>query len=214
MAVNTTDDGSAGGGVLATADRLARPIEDLANLLAGVSIFALMVLGSAQILLRSAFNAPLYGYIDLVQLSMAAMAFLGAAHTQRLGAHIRMEILVGFLKGRILWAFEIFGTLVALFIIGVLIVYGWDHFVRSYTLGDTTIDAEYAVWPSKLLVPVAFALWFIRLFIQLIGSVRLFLDPTLKPVGVAVRQEAHEVAQDEINVALGDGPETNGRSQG
>ncbi len=115
-----------------------------------------------------------------------------------------MEILVGNLRGRWLWAAEIFGTLIALFIIGVLIWFGWEHFLRSYQLGDTTIDAEYPVWPSKLLVPVAFALWFVRLLIQLAGSIRLFINPSLAPIGIAKIMDVAETAQEEIHEALGD----------
>ena len=104
-------------------DRVAIPIENLANFLAAAAIFLLMLLGSAQIVLRSAFNSPIAGYIDLVELSMAGMAFLGAAYCQRLGAHIRMELLVARLRGRFLSAFEVVGTLLAMAIIGVLIWY-------------------------------------------------------------------------------------------
>ena len=180
------------------------PIEDAANMIAAVAIFALMVLGVVQIGMRSIFNAPISGYIDLVELSMASMAFLGAAYCQRLGAHIRMELLIGRLHGRALWAFEIAGTSVALFIVGVLIWYGTTHFLRSYTLGDTTIDAEFPVWPSKLLVPVAFSIWFIRLAIQLWGSVRMFIDPAREPVGVVTMKDVADQAQDEIHEIMGD----------
>jgi len=185
-------------------DRFSGYVEDFANFMAALAIFLLMLLGTAQIVLRSFFNSPIPGYIDLVELSMAGMAFLGAAYCQRLGAHIRMEILVSNLKGRWLWAFEIFGTLVALLIIAILAWYAWGHFERSYQLGDSTIDAEYPVWPSKLLVPLAFALWCVRLFIQLIGSIRMFRDPTLTPVGVAVIQDVASVAQDEIVETFGE----------
>lgn len=201
-------------------DRGIRPVEDAANLIAAVAIFLLMVLGTAQILLRTVFNSPIAGYIDLVELSMAGMAFLGAAYCQRLGAHIRMEILVARLRGRWLWALEVFGTTVALIIIGVLVWYGWGHFLRSYTLGDTTIDAEFPVWPSKLLVPVAFALWWIRLAIQLVGSLRLLRNPELEPAGVALIQDVKSIAQDEIEEALGaaandrEQATSNGRSSG
>ena len=190
--------------LLSKSDRAMRPIEDSINMLAAFAIFALMILGSAQIVLRSVFNSPIAGYIDLVELSMASMAFLGAAYCQRLGAHIRMEILIGRFKGRVLWALESFGLLVALFIIGVLVWYGWDHFLRSYQLGDSTIDAEYPVWPSKLLVPVAFAVWWIRLFIQFCGAMRLVVDPSKEPVAVVLMQSAAEHARDEIQEAMGD----------
>ena len=193
-------------GLLGSMDRAMRPFEDSINMLAAIAIFALMLLGSAQILFRTVFNSPIAGYIDLVELSMASMAFLGAAYCQRLGGHIRMEILIGRFRGRALWSFEIFGTLVALFIIAVLIWYSWGHFLRSYQLGDSTIDAEYPVWPSKLLVPVAFAFWFVRLFIQLCGSIRLFINPALEPVAVVVIQSAAEHAREEIHETFGDEP--------
>ena len=167
---------------VAVADRSLSQFEDFLNLIAALAILMLMILGSAQIFLRSVLNSPIAGYIDLVELSMASMAFLGAAYCQRLGGHIRMEMLVGRLKGRWLWAFETVRTLVALFIIGVLIWYGWDHFLRSYELGDSTIDAEYPVWPSKLLVPIAFSFWFLRLLVQLAGSLRLRFNPEAETI--------------------------------
>ena len=199
MSSSDTDDN-----LLSKSDRFMRPIEDSINMLAALAIFALMILGSAQIVLRSVFNSPIAGYIDLVELSMASMAFLGAAYCQRMGAHIRMEILIGRFKGRTLWGAEIIGTLLALFIIGVLIYHGWGHFMRAYELGDSTIDAEYPVWPSKLLVPIAFAVWWIRLFIQLVGSLRLVIDPRKAPIGVVLMQSAAEHAQEEIHEAFGD----------
>lgn len=193
-----------GPGPIGRAGMLMQPLENAANMVAGFAIFILMVLGIGQIGLRTIFNAPVTGYIDLVELSMATMAFLGAAYCQRLGAHIRMELFIGGLRGRFLWAGETFATLVGLGIVGVLIFYGWDHFLRAYQLGDTTIDAEYPVWPSKLLVPVAFSLWFIRLLIQLAGSVRLLINPRLAPEGVVLYKDVAEHAQEEIEVALGD----------
>ena len=190
-------------GPIGNASRLLAPVEDTANMVAGIAIFVLMCLGIAQIVLRSVFNAPISGYIDLVELSMASMAFLGAAYCQRLGAHIRMELLIGNLHGRALWAAEIFALSVGLFIIGVLIWYGWEHFLRAYELGDTTIDAEFPVWPSKLLVPVAFGIWFLRLTIPLIGSIRLFINPSAAPAGIVAHKDVAEVAQEEIEVAFG-----------
>ena len=191
-------------GFLTSFDRLIRPIEDVANLMAALAIFLLMVLGCSQIVLRTVFNSPIAGYIDLVELSMAGMAFLGAAYCQRLGSHIRMEILITYLKGRWIWVFEIIGTVLAMGIIGVLIWYGWDHFLRSFQLGDTTIDAEYPVWPSKLLVPIAFLLWFLRLGIQLLGSIRLFKNPELEPIGIASIQDAATTAKEEIQETFGE----------
>jgi TRAP-type mannitol/chloroaromatic compound transport system permease small subunit len=198
------DQAAADGTVLGRAHRGIMPIEDMANLLAAFAIVALMFLGVTQIALRIFTDTAVSGYIDLVELSMASMAFLGAAYCQRLGSHIRMEMLVGKLKGRSLWLIEALGAGLALFIIGVLIYYSFGHFLRSYTLGDTTMDAEYPVWPSKLLVPIAFSIWWIRLALQFLGSLRMAINPDAVPVAVVVAKHVSEQAKDEIEEIMGD----------
>ena len=189
--------------LLARLNRGLIPVEDLANLLAAFAIMALMILGVLQIVLRTVFNNPIGGYIDLVELSMASMAFLGAAYTQRIGGHIRMELLVGRLRGRALWTVEALGAALGMFIIGVLIYYSYGHFLRAYTLGDTTIDAEYVTWPSKLLVPIAFSIWWFRLALQCVGALRLVLRPDATPIAVVVAKEVAEQAKDEIHEIMG-----------
>jgi TRAP-type C4-dicarboxylate transport system permease small subunit len=200
MADNTQENTS----LLARLNKMVLPVEDAANLLAAFAIMALMLLGVAQIVLRTVFNNPIDGYIDLVELSMASMAFLGAAYTQRIGSPIRMEMVIGNLKGRSLWALEALGAALAMFIIGVLIYYSYGHFMRAFTLGDTTIDAEYPTWPSKLLVPIAFSIWWARLALQFVGAVRLAIYPDAEPVAVIIVKDVAEQAQDEIHEVMGD----------
>ena len=83
------------GRFLRTGDRLLTPLENACNLVAGVLIFGLMFLGMVQIVLRTVFRAPIFGYIDIVEFTMIAFALLSIAYVQRLGGHVRMEILVG-----------------------------------------------------------------------------------------------------------------------
>jgi len=177
--------------------RLGR-VETFFNLVAAACIFVLMFLGMAQVLGRQLLDRPINGYIDFVELSMATFAFLGIAYCQRLGGHVRMEMFLKMTRGRAHWALEVFGTLIALFVIAVLIWYGFDHFLRAYQLGDSTIDAELPVWPSKLLVPVAFALLWLRLLLQLAAYLRLMLNPSAAPVAVPRAMTAEEIAAQEI----------------
>ena len=178
-------------------ERLGR-VETWFNLVAAIFIFALMLIGIVQVLGRTLFNAPIPAYIDLVELSMATFAFLGVSYCQRLGGHVRMDWLVKMVKGRAHWAMEIMSTLIALFIIGVLAWYGFDHFQRAYHLGDSTIDAELPVWPSKLLIPLAFALLWLRLLVQLAAYVRLWRHPDAELVAVPRQLTPEEIAAQEI----------------
>ena len=188
--------------LLSAFDRRLAAVETGFNLFASFAIFALMLLGVWQVLGRTLFNAPVRGYIDFVELSVSTFAFLGIAYCQRLGGHVRMEMILKPMRGRLLWGTEIFGTLVALAVVGVLIWYGWGHFLRAYQLGDSTIDAELPVWPSKLAVPVAFGLLWLRLLVQFAGFVRLAIDPQRRPVAVATVLSAEQLAEQEIEDSI------------
>lgn len=197
--------------LLSAFDRRLAALETGFNLVASFAIFALMLLGVWQVLGRTLFNAPVRGYIDFVELSMATFAFLGVAYCQRLGGHVRMEMVLKAMRGRALWSAEVFGTVVALAVIAVLIWYGWGHFLRAYQLGDSTIDAELPVWPSKLAVPLAFGLLWLRLWVQLAGYLRLALDPGRRPVGVTSVLSVEEQAAHEIDDSLGAAERARGR---
>jgi len=189
---------SAAAPVLSRFHLLLGRIETWFNLVAALFIFGLMLLGVAQVLGRKLFNAPIAGYIDFVEISIATFAFLGIAYCQRVGGHVRMELFLKMAKGRWHFAMEIAGTLIAMFVTGVLIWYGFGHFLRAYQLGDSTIDAQLPVWPSKLVVPVSFALLWLRLLLQLAGYTRLWLDPRAEPVAVPRVMTADELAAREL----------------
>jgi len=193
------DDGL--GRLLTRADRLLAPIEDALNLLSGLLIFGLMFLGMLQIVLRTVFRTPIFGYIDIVEATMVAFALLSISQVQRLGGHVRMEIVVGYLKGAALWAAETIGVAVQIVIVAILIPYSYDHFFRSWSFGDSTIDIELPTWPAKLLVPVMLGVLLIRLVIQLLGYIRLTVNPALTPVAVPVMKTVEQQAEDEIRGA-------------
>ncbi len=189
------------GRTVARFDQWLAPVETFFNFLAALCILSLMFIGVIQIVARSAFDAPIWGYIDMIELSMAIFAFMGIAYCQRLGGHVRMELLLSQLSGRKQFVLELFGTLVALFLISVLIRYGFEHTLRSYDSGDSTIDAEFLVWPSKAVVPLAFSVLWLRLFVNSLGFLRLIINPQAEPVGVPVIEDVEEQARKEAKDA-------------
>lgn len=192
------------GGWLRTADRWLSKVEDLFSLIAALFIVFLMLFAVAQVISRKLFNYPLWGYIDIVEIVMVTFTFLGIAYCQRLGGHIRMEILVRQLSGRALWIFEFVGVIVALGIIGVLTWYGFEHFLRAFQLGDSTIDREIILWPAKLVVPIAFIVLSARLVLQVFGYGRLIARPDADTVAVPTIESLEEIARHEIEDTLGD----------
>jgi TRAP-type C4-dicarboxylate transport system permease small subunit len=189
------------GGALGAVDRLMHTIEKATALVSGLGIFALMLVGVAHVIGRKFFDLPIFGYIDIVEIMMAFLVFLGLAYTDRLGGHIRMELFVTHLKGRWLPAFELVGVVLGLAIVGVLLVYSWDHAMRAYFLGDSTIDAQIPLWPSKLVIPFSLGLLFIRLLVSLWAYLRVLIDPSKALIAVPDVIDAEEQALREAAAA-------------
>lgn len=194
------------GRVIMRADSLLRPVENAFNMVAALAVLFLMMLGVVQVVmrLRWLFNAPIFGYIDMIELSMPILAVLGISYCQRHGVHIRMDILVQHLRGRWLWLAETLAAILTLAIVLVLTRFSWQFFLDAFLIGDSTVDAELPTWPSKVLVPIAFAILAARLLIQLLGAVRLVVDPAREPLGVVVPLDVAGHAREEIREALGE----------
>ena len=208
MADNHTAELSSGARLLSKIDSYYFQMERLCNFVAGVVIMGLMFLGVIQVVGRKVFNFPVRGYVDLVEFAMVVFAFLAISYCQRLGGHVRMEIIIGRFKGRMLWFFECIGILIAMYIIAVLMYYSYEHFLRSFDcsfpfcIGDSSMDIELPIWPSKLLVPFAFAMLLVRFTIQLAGYFRLFLYPDADPIAIPIIETVDEQAQHEIDTGL------------
>ena len=202
MAMNDAVELSPAAQKFSNLDRAYAAVEDFLNLIAALTILSLMFVGTYQVFGRKLLNVPVPGYVDVVEMAMTTFAFLGLAYCQRLGGHIRMEIIIGRFKGRLLYIMELLGTLVIMVIVGILIVYTWDHFMRAYTNGDSTIDIEIILWPSKLAVPFAFCVLMIRLALQAVGFLRLISNPDAVPIGVPHIESVDEQAQKEIDAGL------------
>jgi len=199
------EDGSA----LSRLDRALFKLESFFALLSGLAIFALMFLAVFSVGGRKFFNAPLPGYVDWIEQAMPLIAFMGVAYTQRLGGHIRMDILVARLKGRALWIAE-FVTAFFMLALMLLLVWGtWAHFQRSFDFAapmwsrDSSMDIALPIWPAKLLVPVAFSVLCARLMIQLIAYGRAVVLGLEAPVAVPLIESAAEQAAREAQSVQG-----------
>ena len=191
--------------LLSRLDRKLVKLERVFALVSGLAVFSLMFLAAYSVTGRKFFNAPLSGYVDLIEAAMPLMAFMGISYVQREGGHIRMDILIGSLKGRALWLFELVSILFILLLVVALIWGSWSHFDRSFDMSkplwsrDSSIDIGLPIWPSKLLVPVAFSVLALRLLLQAWGYGRAFVlgleNPVAVPLILTVAEQARIEAE-------------------
>jgi C4-dicarboxylate transporter, DctQ subunit len=193
--------------LLSRLDRKLGKLEDAMSIASSFIILGLMFFGTINVIGRKVFSAPLWGYNDLVTLFMVAFSFLAISAMQRVGGHIRMELLVRRMRGRTMWIAEFIGVFLAISIMTVLTYYSYESVIRAIELGDSTIDRELATWPSKMWVPIAFAVLIARLFLQMWGYARLIIDPDAQPIAVPLMHSETELADKEIQDAFGDDDE-------
>ena len=193
------------GSLLSRLDKQLVKLERFFALLSGLAVFSLMFLAAYSVGGRKFFGSPMAGYVDWIEMLMPLIAFMGIAYVQRDGGHIRMDIVIGQLKGRALWAAELLSVLLILLLIVGLIWGSWAHFDRSFDFSrplwsrDSTIDIGLPVWPSKILVPVAFSVLCLRLLIQIWAYGRAFVLGLERPVAVPLIQSVAEQAASEAD---------------
>jgi TRAP-type C4-dicarboxylate transport system permease small subunit len=191
--------------LLSRLDRALLPLERFCALLSGLAIFSLMFLAVWSVTGRKFFGSPMAGYVDYIEALMPIIAIMGISYVQRDGTHVRMDMLVSALKGRMLWFFELLSVLLILVLIVALTWGAWDHFDRSFDCSrplcsrDSSIDIGIPIWPSKLVVPIAFGVLVLRLLLQAWGYTRalvLGLDtPVAVPLNLSVAEQARLEAE-------------------
>jgi len=189
--------------VLSRLDRRIYVVEKAVAFFGGFTVLLLMFLAVISVGGRNLFNRPLPGYVDWMEIAMPFIAFLGVAYAMRDGGHIRMDILIGQLKGRALWAAEFVTTAVTLLLIVLLIWGSYSHFDRSFDCSrplcsaDSSIDIGMPLWPVKLLVPLCFGLLALRLVLQLWAYARAFAENAEVPIAAPQMMSAAEQAAEE-----------------
>jgi C4-dicarboxylate transporter, DctQ subunit len=178
-------------------------VEDGCAGIAAVLIAAAMSLTVIEVLSRKLFNAPLPGVIDMFDLGMAAVAFLGASQCQRLGGHVRMEMVVRHLTGRALWVVESLTAFIALFFVVAVGLASVDAVARAIRVGDSTMDILLPVWPSKALITLALTVLAGRLSLQFVDSLRLIVTPDATPIAALRVASLVDHAREEIDEVIG-----------
>ncbi len=205
--------------LLSALDRRLVKLERVLALMSGLAIFSLMFLAVYSVLGRQLdktflapfldkigiMDGPLLGYVDFIEAMMPIIAIMGVSYVARNGIHIRMDMLVSQLNGRLLWLFELVSVLLMLVLMLALTWGAWEHFSRSFDCSvplcsrDSSIDVGLPTWPSKLVVPFAFVVLVLRLLLQTWGYGRALVlgleNPAAVPLNLSVAEQARLEAE-------------------
>ncbi len=142
--------------------RLARAFGKLFDALATVAaliLFAMVVIVTADIVLRNATGGGLAWANEVSEYSLYLMTLLTAPWLLRRGQHVRLDIILTLVPARVAWLMEAIGDVLGFTVSVVLVRYGIAMTYDSWRLGAITIkNLVFPEWWLLAPLPAAFAL--------------------------------------------------------
>ncbi|MCZ6645471.1 MAG: TRAP transporter small permease [SAR324 cluster bacterium] len=152
-------------------DIIAWQIEQGLNLCANALILFAMGFVVSEVVLRTAFNAPIPGHLELSELMVPAIIFLALAYTQSTGGHVQMSLVVDMLPPAGRRLAEIFSLTLSVAIYSLLTYFSLKHFYREWIYDNVTMQYLYVTWPSTLAVSIGFFFSTLRLYLDLLKEI-------------------------------------------
>jgi len=160
--------------------RVWRGLEGVTNLLGivgTVCILVLMILTTADVVLRYILGIPLKGAYEISEMLMVSSVFLGMAYTQLFHEHINADFLVSRLSKHTNLVTETVLLLPALLIYGLLVWQGAIFFVDSLRTGEYRWGLlRIPLWPARLMVPLGASFLCLRFIGEIVINLRKLLN--------------------------------------
>ncbi len=140
------------------------------------------VLISCDIFGRVAFNSPIIGVPEIVKVSIVAIAWMQMAHTLKVGAHLRSEIILDRLPSRGKAFVNLFAYSMGAFIFAMMVYSGWPIMIEAWQIGEFEGDLPVRVptYPVRTILILGAALTSIQFILFLGQTIRVLLKPAGK----------------------------------
>jgi TRAP-type C4-dicarboxylate transport system permease small subunit len=140
-------------------------------------ILVLMILTTADVVLRYILGIPLKGAYEISEIMMLSSVFLGMAYTQLFHEHINADFLVSRLSKHTNLVLETVLLLPALLIFGLLAWQGAIFFVDSLRTGEYRWGLlRIPLWPARLMVPLGASFLCLRFIGEIVINFRKLLN--------------------------------------
>jgi C4-dicarboxylate transporter DctQ subunit len=129
----------------------------IAFLLAAMTLITFM-----QVVARYAFNYSFVWALELTVFLFGGLIFLGLGYGVRVGAHIGVDALVKLLSPPRARVVALLATLLCLVYTVIVFIGGWIYISKIYQVGILAQDMPIPQWVPRLVLPIGFALLFLR----------------------------------------------------
>ncbi|XKH59982.1 TRAP transporter small permease [Halomonas sediminis] len=140
---------------------------------AGATLFALMLLTTADVVGRYFFNAPILGTVELTQQMLAAVVFLSLPVACWREEHISVDLLDAVFPARFIWLRQLIVNLVVALALWVIADRVWSLAERAFAWGDVT---EFLRIPNGYLIYLISLMLFLSALLTLGRAIGYLLE--------------------------------------
>ncbi len=150
---------------------LALAAARLLTRVAAIFLLAMMALNVIDVGLRSGFNAPIFGTYEIIELFLAAAAFLAIPEVFLRDQHITIELIDQVVPARAVRWLKLIGTFVALVFVALLAWHMTQPAREFIEFNDVTIDLHLPIIWKASLVLAAFAFATVAVLVMFLREV-------------------------------------------
>jgi TRAP-type C4-dicarboxylate transport system permease small subunit len=141
--------------------------------IAAYVVFLSMFIMTADVTARF-FQVALPGTVELVELFLAIMIFLGWSYTQEQGGHIAIDLVYRRLPKNFQRLLTLLHPVFGLVLMVIFCRQGYKFALYSRSGGEITENLNLPLWPFKLLIVVGAAAFCLQLIMEFIQALQQF----------------------------------------
>ena len=156
---------------LEKSDRALRVVEKAGIVVAGIFMFAIMLVVVIDVVMRYFFNSPLEGSFELISLYlMVGLFFFALSDTLAHDAHVAVDILHLYMSPRMRHAAELVGYVLATPVFAAVCylsaVTTWESFQGNDVLAG---HIPWPTWVAQICVPIGVGVLVLRMAFRTVG---------------------------------------------
>ena len=145
------------------------------TVLGAAALAGMMLCTTYDVVARAAFGRPLYGVVDITEIMVLCVAFLGLPEVCLRDEQIRVDIIDDLVPAGVLMALKLIGSAATLGFLVLLLANVVQPMLDAYRFGDIKADTGFPVYLLLVLIIVsllAAALTTLASFLQLVRGDR------------------------------------------
>lgn len=172
--------------------KLVHGLTQLLAFLAVICIIAMLLAIVADVTRRTLVGESVPGVVELGEVAMVLIVFLGLGFAERRGAHVSMTLVVRKLPPRTAAIVNGLGLLLVVVVVGWMVWVTADRALESFAAQEYRFGlVRVPVWPARIAIAVGLVIYFLELVFRLIDDVRAARGQGEPPIVVAEPDPAH-----------------------